>query len=256
MTACATPAERAARVAAEHGYSRLEVTGTAFRHLVFAKPGGGPVTHVYLEHDGAPWLLRTIVSADPTPRHPLMLELMAADPAPAVYLGRPCYFGLAASSECDPRDWTDARYSERVVASLAAALRSALGAARPPLAFIGASGGGTLAVLLAERFPETRGVLTLAGNLDTTAWTLLHGYSPLAGSLDPARRPPPEWLTLEWHYVGTRDQNTPPRLAREYAASRPAARVVEVPGFDHLCCWRDAWPALLAEFASATGDGR
>ena len=65
-------------------------------------------------------------TADPTAREPLVLRLMALDRVPSVYLGRPCYHGLAADPRCTPALWTDARYSEVVVASMAAATRRLL----------------------------------------------------------------------------------------------------------------------------------
>ena len=53
---------------------------------------------------------------------------------------------------------------------------------------IGHSGGGALAVLLAPSVPEVTGVMTIAANLDTRAWTELHGYAPLDNSLNPVAR--------------------------------------------------------------------
>ena len=67
---------------------------------------------------------------------------------------------------------------------------------------IGYSGGGTLAQLVAEKFTQTRAVVTLAGNLDLAAWVQLHDYTPLGGSLNPAERPPLPGHILQIHYVG------------------------------------------------------
>jgi hypothetical protein len=48
------------------------------RHLVYSRPGAAHAPlHVYIEHDGTPWLQGVHVAADPTPRRPLVLELMA-----------------------------------------------------------------------------------------------------------------------------------------------------------------------------------
>ena len=41
-------------------------------------------------------------------------------------------------------------------------------------------------MLLAERLEMTQAVVTIAANLDTDAWTELHGFSALEGSLNPA----------------------------------------------------------------------
>lgn len=202
--------------------------------------------HVYVEHDGRPWLGERTVSPDPTPRNPLMLRLLARDPTPSLYLGRPCYFGLASTPPCSPLLWTHERYSERVVESMAAALRSLL-PADTPVAFFGHSGGGTLAMLLAERFPETRAVVTIAGNLDPPAWTEHHRYTPLVGSLNPVLRPPLSAKIIQKHYLGGRDLDVPPSITRRYAALHPAAQVIEYPDFDHRCCWEKVWPEILDE---------
>src|SRR6266545_4164343 len=86
---CAGPSERFA----------ARVEGEGFAHVVYRpaglRPDGGRVLHIYLDGDGTPWE-RGRPAPDPTPRAPLVLRLMALDPAPRVYLGRPCYHGLAA----------------------------------------------------------------------------------------------------------------------------------------------------------------
>lgn len=64
-----------------------------------------------------------------------MLRLMALDPAPSVYLGRPCYHGLAAPCRAR-RSFGRARYSARVLDSMAAALRSLLYGARALFAMV------------------------------------------------------------------------------------------------------------------------
>ncbi|MEN1424567.1 alpha/beta hydrolase, partial [Pseudomonas aeruginosa] len=45
---------------------------------------------VYLEGDGRAWITSRTVSDDPTPVKSLVPGLVVADPAPAVYLARPC----------------------------------------------------------------------------------------------------------------------------------------------------------------------
>jgi hypothetical protein len=75
--------------------------------------------HVYIEHDGVPWLDRTHVSPDPIVHNPLMLRLMALDAVSAIYSRRPCYDGLATAPNCSFTYWTRARYSEAVVTTQA-----------------------------------------------------------------------------------------------------------------------------------------
>ena len=189
--ACSVPANELARRARALGFTTEIVRGAPFDHVTFRGPGPrAPSLHVYLDGDGTPWF-GGLPARDPTPRAPLVLALMARDPSAALYLGRPCYHGLAGAPGCSDRLWTTERYSEAVVASMAAAVRriaTAEGVER--VIWFGYSGGGTLAMLLAPRVPETQEVVTVAANLDVAAWVRHHAIRPLDGSLDPARERP------------------------------------------------------------------
>jgi pimeloyl-ACP methyl ester carboxylesterase len=250
LAACATSSQRFDHRASALGFASIGLQGEAFHHLAYV---AGPLErsdtlHVYVEHDGTPWLDLTHPAVDPTPRVPLALELMARDAGPRLFLGRPCYFAPQpiAGSNCTPLIWTHRRYSPEVVASMVAALRRFL-TLHPyrRVVLIGYSGGGTLAWLMAARVPETVEVVTVAANLDTDAWTSLHGYSPLDGSLNPTLMPPLAPGIAQRHFVGGRDRNVPPSIVYSFARRHAAARVVEVAEFDHECCWIERWPSLL-----------
>lgn len=248
LAGCASPAARIDAWAAAAGFARSVVAGTTYDHVVYHNRRTGSTLHVYIENDGEPWAGRYAVAGDPTPTRPLMLQLMAADAQPSVYLGRPCYLGFSTTPPCTPLAWTHERYAPAVVDSMAAALQRVVATHQPgKLVFLGHSGGGTLAVLLAERFKQSVAVVTLAGNLDVQAWSQLHGFTPLRGSLDPARQTVFAPGIIQMHYVGTMDRNVPPELLRRFVERRPRAVLIEVDGFDHQCCWRDAWPAILEE---------
>jgi pimeloyl-ACP methyl ester carboxylesterase len=186
-------------------------------------------------------------SADPDPLRAVALELAAAQQA--TLLGRPCYHGHARDPDCRSELWTSGRYSEPVVASMAAALRQVI-ANHPlrPVVLVGYSGGGALALLVADRVAEVRAVVTLAANLDLGAWTRYHGYQPLVGSLDPlaarALRP-----GCEIHVAAARDAIVPPSLVAAGAARRNGAVLRIEPGADHACCWRSRWPSMLASLS-------
>lgn len=250
LAGCATPMERANQVAA--GWQRAVLVGSPFRHLTFFKPGNDSARtlHVYIEHDGVPWVLGSEINADPTPRKLIMLELMRLDSASALYLGRPCYFSADPSPPCNPKHWTHERYSAEIVASMAAALERFL-ASHPfeHIHLFGLSGGGTIVTLLAERFPQTRAVVTLGANLDVDAWADLHGYSRLQGSLNPIERPPLPGNLSQRHYVGKQDRNVPPSLLQIYQHSHPNAVIIELEHVDHECCWTALWPNILASRA-------
>jgi dienelactone hydrolase len=248
LCACATPSERFADEARSLGFQSAIVAGDRFRHVIYFAEADDPADaiHVYIEHDGTPWIDAVRVSDDPTPRTAYALELMARDDGPRLFLGRPCYFDTRADPGCSALEWTHRRYAPEIVASMAAALRTFLAHhSHRHVVLIGYSGGGTLAWLVASHVPQTSTVVTIAANLDTDAWTTLHDYSPMRGSLDPAREPPLAARVAHIAYVGGRDTNVPLAIARSFAARHPETRIIEIPAFDHECCWIERWPDLL-----------
>jgi hypothetical protein len=251
VAACAGPSPRFDGEARELGFVREDVAGAGFRHAVYrsGRTFGSDRLHVYLEGDGTAWVDGRHAAADPTPRSPVALQLMARDPGPALLLGRPCYHGHYADRGCASSMWTDGRYSEAVVASMA----EALAAVRPRaarLTLIGHSGGGTLAMLLAERVDGVDAVVTIAGNLDVAGWARLHDYDALSASLDPSVRPPLPGKIRQFHFAGGRDREVPPELIGTGASRQPGgARFEVIPEFDHACCWLRKWPELLTQIA-------
>ena len=247
VSGCASPSQRMDERAADLGYSRVVVQGEGYEHVAYLKKGHGSANsalHVYLEGDGTPWVHKWVAAADPTPRTPLMFDLMALDPAPSLYLGRPCYHGLNKAKACAPDLWTDRRYSETVVASMSSAV-DRLSADYQAVVLLGYSGGGTLAMLMAERLPKTGTVITVAANLDTVRWAELHKQQALSGSLNPAVRPPLPSRIRQMHYAGGKDDNVPPMLVHDAITQQQGASFKVFPKQDHSCCWRDAWPEIL-----------
>ena len=102
-------------------------------------------------------------------------------------------------------------------------------------------------MLLAERFVETRAVVTVAGNLDPAAWTAWHGYSPLIGSINPAEREPLPPTIIQLHFLGGRDKNIPGHLVKAAVARQRDAKLIVREDFDHRCCWLADWPIILAQ---------
>jgi pimeloyl-ACP methyl ester carboxylesterase len=250
LAGCATVSARYDARARALGFARGEVTGTDFRHTVYARTSPAPRhVRVYLEGDGTPWVGGRTIASDPTSRRAFALELMARDAGDVLLVGRPCYHGRETAPACTPALWTDARYSEAVVASLAAALEAALRCCSEASAtLVGYSGGGVLATLVAARSDRVVRVLTVGANLDVDAWTRLHGYLPLARSLDPSRLPAVAPRFDEVHLTGARDRNVPAAIAEAYASARPWVRVERFETYDHVCCWAQAWPEIVARY--------
>lgn len=242
---CASPAKRIDAVAERAGLTREIVIGTMFRHLVYTRASASNESTwtIYLEGDGLPWLNGRTPASDPTPRDPLALQLMLRSSGAALYVTRPCYHELA-DERCSWRTWTLERYSPAVVDSMVQAIATKLSDADAKRArLIGYSGGGALAVLIAERLPQVESVVTIAANLDTDAWTQHHGYLPLEGSLNPAR----STLAHPWrelHLHGRDDTVVPLATTRAYFQRYPQARQVALDEHGHVCCWVRDWNNL------------
>jgi len=234
ITACSTP---------------IQVKGSSHDHFLFSHPAKTNsvttyVTMVYIEGDGVPWIARgTQPAKDPTPFHPLAYNLFKKTPEAAWYVTRPCYNRVRDSS-CSNQLWTNDRYSEEIVASMTSVIQTAL--LKHPsqkLVLVGYSGGGTLAVLIAPRIQQVIGVITVSGNLDITAWTTLHGYQPLTGSLNPADLAP---LTVPViAMIGDKDSNIPYASLSGFLQRNPHTIVQQFSEYDHVCCWEKKWPTLL-----------
>lgn len=251
LSACAgAPTRNLQVIAAKQGMSESVESSQRFSHRVFSndKPLNRGTLNVYLEGDGLPWAFRYIIVSDPTPRFPMMLNLMALDESAAVYVGRPCYNGFAKSQGCNSTLWTSARYSEKVVSSMVDIVRKEAnrrGANRVNL--FGHSGGGALALLMAEKLPQTGTLVTVAGNIDIDGWTELHGYSPLYESINPVKRPGLDESIIQVHLLGGADTNIPPSLARQWIWKQPNSYGVEYEHNNHGCCWKPEWRRLLKQ---------
>lgn len=203
--------------------------------------------NIYLEGDGRPWINGREISKDPSPGYPLALHLMTLDPGPAFYITRPCYH-LMSEQPCPSSLWTSARYSQEVVNAMAEGIRGILRtsqetAREQSITLIGYSGGGTLALLLARELEGIDRVVTVAGNLDTEAWTSLHNYTPLEGSMNPASLTLPGDIQY-LHFAGEKDTNIPPMLGSK-VYMQPGHEFIVLDEFDHRCCWYESWTTIL-----------
>lgn len=251
LVACTpSPARHSDERANELGFERAVVPGNRFQHVVYrnqvsARSG---VLHVYLEGDGSPWIRERWISSDPGPRKPLMLQLMALDSEASVYLGRPCYHGFSEQRPCHPAMWTYGRYSMPVIDAMAQALDIIVrDQGFRHCVLIGYSGGGTIAMLLAERVSNVLAVVTIAGNLDPDEWARHHEYSPLSTSLNPTRRPPLPARIYQLHVAAGNDDTVPPEMSKAAAIHQQNAELRIIPDYDHVCCWHELWPSILTE---------
>lgn len=248
LSGCATPSQHFDRVADELGFSSEIVSTTQFKHQIYSARNLMEVKtlHVYLDGDGTPWERNRWVAYDPTARNPLILKLMVQDNTPAILLGRPCYYGLNQNSGCDSKYWTSHRYSEDVINSMALALNTWLAKHDyNNVVLIGYSGGGSIAVLIADRIQNIKKVVTLAANLNVRRWGEFHGYSELKSSLNPADEGELNQKIKQFHFAGENDQVVPAFIIKNYAKSQIHANYYELSGSDHACCWEEEWKKIL-----------
>lgn len=207
-------------------------------------PADSKYRHIYLEGDGNAWHKGRTPSTNPTSRQKLALQLMLQDASDSLYLDRPCYGYKTMPEPCHNLWWTSARYGEAIVTAMNEGLdglQAQLG--QKPLVLIGHSGGGALAVLLAQRRSDVHAVITLAGNLAPQQWAEHHGYLPLDGSLTPEPNQLSETI-LQWHYASEDDTNVPPKLIAGALKDAAHAAFIIDKGH-HTCCWQKHWSTIL-----------
>jgi len=256
LSGCAKSAEertsQADGLAAAHHWQKTTLRAGMFELAAFTPknhPAGETIT-VYLEGDGHAWRTRSMPSQNPTPENPVGLKLALKHPSQAVaYLGRPCqYVDLQTQPACTNIWWTDKRFAPEVIASVSSALdqlKREFSAKK--LILVGYSGGGAVALLVASGRNDVAEIITVAGNLDTKAWTGWHGVTPLTGSLNPADFAARLAAIPQQHFVGSKDTVIPKEMSASYAARVPAGKkpaIDVIEGYTHGCCWDEHWPLL------------
>ncbi len=245
---------RAAERAQKAGLKMAQIRTDTFTLFSLSRLNNPQQTEVtlYLEGDGFAWISKTQPSRDPTPRNPVVIDLVVMDDGPnAVYLARPCQFQTSAPGDnCSTRDWTSHRYSQAIVDATDQAIDTILqGIPGARIHLVGYSGGGAVAMLIAAKRQETgrnniASIRTLAGNLDPTALMAAAGVSPLTGSLDPMTIAASIADIPQIHYSGKEDKVIPRWVAQSYATASANPRCIQVKVIDeltHARRWQGFW---------------
>ena len=112
---------------------------------------------------------------------------------------------------------------------------------------IGYSGGGVLATLVSTRRNDVAKLITVASNLDTSAWTKHLGVSPLTYSINPATLGPDLVNIPQVHLIGGKDAIVPKNIVKSYLdhVGLDVSRHMRVyKNFDHDCCWGQNWSTI------------
>jgi hypothetical protein len=197
---------------------------------------------VYIEGDGQSWISRHRLSADPTPLSSLVRDLTLHDKTEnVIYMARPCQFVSTLQPSCNPFYWDEKRFSDVVVNAMDDALTQIKQRYKNnKFRLVGYSGGGAIALLLAQQRSDISRITTIAGHLDSDAVTALHKTSPLTGSLNPADKATSIAHITQYHYVGSKDKIIPPSIAQNYVRNLPEnhkAQIIIVPNATHDKGW-------------------
>lgn len=207
---------------------------------------------LYIEGDGLAWVSRTRLSSNPTPIHPLALQLMLKDKSSCkVYLSRPCQY--VNSSMCEKKYWSSARFNERVIQSYMQVLNSIKQRyENHDFKLLGYSGGGAVATLLSAQRTDIQQLITIAGNLDTDAWVTLHGLSALSESLNPAHFINRQLqATPQLHLIADEDRVMPKEVFDSYLQKANYNENIEkrvYKDFTHFSGWVENWEAISQSF--------
>lgn len=246
ITSCASaPSLRDVSLQHELQWHPIDVDGFILQTI--SRPIASPIEalHIYIGGDGVPWQNQN-PAADPTGSGNLTINLLLADPTPALYITRPCYQLEKMPPECHPDLWTSARYSDQITNAMADAITQVADSLKPAsLTLIGYSGGGVLALLTAAQLDPQPRVITVASNLDTDAWTKFHGHLPLSQSSNPLLKLNKDNGSEHIHLMGGRDRVVPPSTISRYQAAHPLATYRYFEDFDHRCCWVKHWSDIL-----------
>ncbi|MDR1487702.1 MAG: alpha/beta hydrolase [Deltaproteobacteria bacterium] len=267
LTACAPSAmalwERNVKRGWTKDFQPVDLPAPPFRLAGLLKGKSGDELVVYIEGDG-----RAVVagrpSQDPTPLFAQSLELAFLDDAPLVlYLARVGQYMPSFANKSYQPYWSSARLAPEVVQAASSAIdevKRKTGAQRIHL--VGFSGGGGLAVLLADSRSDVVSLVTIAGLLDTDWWVKSQGWHPLTGSLNPASRAENLVDIPQIHYYGYKDKIIVPEMSQRFAGLASFQNFKRVGlELDHYHGWTKIWSTLLdtqimplRQSASATSD--
>jgi hypothetical protein len=204
---------------------------------------------IYIEGDGLSWITRKTISSNPTPINPAALKLMNQDSSECkVYIARPCQY--VNSTMCEKKYWTGYRFSPEVIESYEESLNYLKTKyMNSSFTFIGYSGGGAIATILASKRSDVNMLITIAGNLDIDKWTTIHNISKLEGSLNPADFTKNLENIKQYHLIGNNDDVIPKDVFLSYFSKFDKKdnvffRYLEQ---NHNCCWEKPYKRLLID---------
>ena len=169
------------------------------------------LVHIYIEGDGRAFYMDGQPTHNPTPKNSLVQKLAANDSHDnVVYIARPCQFIM--DSNCDVSVWTNARFSQNNIDSVAGAIKQI--AKNSPIVLVGYSGGAMVTGLIINQNHDikVKKWITVAGVLNHHDWTNYFSDTDLDKSLDLYKLPNVHQI----HYIAENDSVVPMELSLKW----------------------------------------
>ncbi|MCP5369913.1 MAG: alpha/beta hydrolase [Rickettsiaceae bacterium] len=225
------------------GFKEQLVSGTDFTLTTYQKITSANAPYVfYIEGDGRV-ATKTGISPDPTPKRPVLINIMMLDSRPnIIYIARPCQYSKALNPKCSNNSyWTTKRFAEEVVDNINQVINKISG--NKNFSLVGYSGGGGIAILIASRNQNVSDIITIGGNLDIKKFTSHHRSLPMKGSINPIDYAEKVKFVPQMHLSGELDRVVPPFIAEEYVLKSSSTCVKHkiIKGATHSRNWEEFW---------------
>lgn len=186
----------------------------------------GKPLRIYIEGDG-----------NPNPSDKIALYYAQQDPTPnVIYMGRPCQWSADKICKSKPEIYKEQRFHPEIIREIEEVVLYLKNKYKAPeIELIGYDGGATIALDLATQMNVKR-VITIAGILDTNAYTRQNDVPEMPDAQNPADRLATLADIPQIHYVGGNDEITPRRSAERFVAKMQdprSAKVRSVKGVGH-----------------------
>ncbi|MBO7483675.1 MAG: hypothetical protein J6T55_00945 [Alphaproteobacteria bacterium] len=186
----------------------------------------GKPLRIYIEGDG-----------NPNPSDKIALYYAQQDPTPnVIYMGRPCQWSADKICKSKPEIYKGQRFHPEIIREIEEVVLYLKNKYKAPeIELIGYDGGATIALDLATQMNVKR-VITIAGILDTNAYTRQNDVPEMPDAQNPADRLATLADIPQIHYVGGNDEITPRRSAERFVAKMQdprSAKVRSVKGVGH-----------------------
>ena len=178
----------------------------------------GKPLRIYIEGDG-----------NPNPSNQIALYYAEQDPSQnVIYMGRPCQWSEDKLCKTKPEIYKEQRFHPEIIREIEEVVLYLKGKYRASkIELVGYDGGATIALNLASQMNIDR-VITIAGILDTNAYTYYNDLPEMPDAQNPADKLGALADVEQIHYVGKEDETTPKRIAERFVGKMQNPRSAEV----------------------------